>query len=162
MTRLDNDSRYPGLVKIWLPLPESDCHSYGSESLWAEHVQNYEFKIRNSPFYAKDLSFGDTVDVEISPDGVFELRSVVGRGGHSTYRIFLGDGVTLDSPGFLRYWLPLETIGCRYEGATRRLFAVDVPPEADIHEVYGLLVAGEEEPAWGFEEGHCGHPLRSG
>lgn len=42
-----------------------------------------------------------------------------------------------------------------------RLFAIDVPPEADIHGVYSMLEDGEREGAWDFEEGHCGHPMVS-
>ena len=37
--------------------------------------------------------------------------------------------------------------------------AVDVPPKADIYEVYSLLEAGEQNGVWEFDEGHCGHPL---
>lgn len=54
-----------------------------------------------------------------------------------------------------------ETRRSLNEGAFRRLLAIDVPPEADIHQVYAQLQAGESEGNWVFEGGHYGHPVRS-
>jgi hypothetical protein len=62
---------------------------------------------------------------------------------------------------FQRAWRPLQNLGCTYEVGDRRLFAVDVPQDADIHHVYALLETGEADGIWDFEEGHCGHPVRS-
>ena len=39
------------------------------------------------------------------------------------------------------------------------LLAVDIPPNVDIHKAYELLDYGEQAGIWGFEEGHCGHPI---
>ena len=49
----------------------------------------------------------------------------------------------------------LEGLGCTFEKATARLYAVDVPKESDIDAVYRALEQGEEAGAWEFEEGHC-------
>ena len=148
------------LVKIEIPLPRSDEYSYETETVWAEPVGEQNYKIRNTPFYARELSFEDIVNVDRGPDGTLVLRSVTQRGGHSTYRIFLEEGVSLEDPRFLEYWAPLEARGCSYEGATPRLYAVDVPPDADIYEVYDLLAAGREAQVWDLQEGHCGHALK--
>ena len=59
---------------------------------------------------------------------------------------------------FARCWAPLEDLGCTFEEGT--VLAVDVPPSANIYDVYRLLDAGASAGAWDFEEGHCGHPLR--
>lgn len=45
-------------------------------------------------------------------------------------------------PRFEQAWAPLRAIGCTFERFTRRYLGVDVPPEADIYEVYRLLEAG--------------------
>lgn len=60
-----------------------------------------------------------------------------------------------------RSWKPVEALGCTYERATKRLLAIEVPPTADIYAVYKLLEAGARAGVWSFQEGHCGHPLRS-
>jgi Domain of unknown function (DUF4265) len=63
------------------------------------------------------------------------------------------------SSAFRKPWAQLSALGCTYEGADDKLLSIDVPPHADIDEVYALLEAGEESGTWDFEEGHCGHPL---
>jgi hypothetical protein len=35
-----------------------------------------------------------------------------------------------------------------------------VPPETDVYEAYAALEAEENANVWGFEEAHCGHPLK--
>lgn len=86
----------------------------------------------------------------------FEL--VEGRGGHSTYRLFVVGGIADDQ--WQPFWQPLEEIGCTFEQATPRLFAIDVPPETDIYKAHELLDFGEKAGVWSFEEAHCGHPLK--
>jgi hypothetical protein len=53
----------------------------------------------------------------------------------------------------------LQALGCSYEEGPNGLLAVDVPPEANIFEVYSALEAGESRDVWTFEEGHCGHAV---
>ncbi len=62
---------------------------------------------------------------------------------------------------FAQSWAPLEALGCTLERATGRLFAVDVPPAADIHEVYDGLAKGAAAGVWDFEEAHVGHVLKA-
>jgi hypothetical protein len=52
-------------------------------------------------------------------------------------------------------------VRCTYEFAdegSKLLYAVDVPPAANIFEVYQILEDGEGLSVWAFDEGHCGHP----
>ncbi len=151
------DERETGLVKLTTRLEPSEWYSYVTETLWAEPLEGGSFRILNVPFYAKGLSFGDVVSVQTGEWGR-EIERVEARGGHSTYRLFLAGDYQTNA--WLRYWEPLEGIGCTYERGTERLFAIDVPPGADIHEAYRLLDAGEQAGVWGFEEGDCGHALR--
>ncbi|MEL7521275.1 MAG: hypothetical protein AAGJ80_06605, partial [Cyanobacteria bacterium J06553_1] len=58
--------------------------------------------------------------------------------------------------------------GCSYESGTEKmsdgkkiLYAIDVPTETDVYEVYDILEEGEEKDVWVFEEGHVGHPLKN-
>ena len=134
---------------------EEDWHGYGTESMWAERIDENEFRLRNSPFYAKGVSFLDEVEtINVMGQNVF--KEVLQAGGHSTYRIIIFQEQY--EINFERFWEPLETIGCNYERATEILFAIDVPPTTDVQEVCRLLDVGSEEGVWDFEEGHRGHP----
>jgi len=156
---MDLDGLKKKLHKIFFELQPSEWCPYLSESVWAEQISNNCFRLKNSPFYVRDVSFEDEVSIK-QVNGKFIYDSIIRRGGHSTYRILIQESVRGE---VLKPYLDaLEGLGCTYEtseGPTR-LLAVDVPPEADIYKVYALLEKGESDGVWGFEEGHCGHPLR--
>jgi hypothetical protein len=65
---------------------------------------------------------------------------------------------------FQAYWDPIEALGCSYESSMNPEveFAVDVPPEVDVHAVFSLLQRGEQEGIWEFGEGHCEHLVPKG
>ncbi len=77
-----------GLIKIRIVLPECDWHQFVSETLWTEPIGGSKYVLRNSPCFAENLSYGDTVYAEIEDEDTFPVfRLVTDRGGHSTYRI---------------------------------------------------------------------------
>jgi Domain of unknown function (DUF4265) len=146
------------LTKVRFELNSNDWHGYASETLWAERVSEGRYRIRNIPFYAHGICVDDVVFAgQVEGDDTPRVSGVSIRSGHSTYRIFVKDG--LASLTFTSHWKPLEALGCTFESA-KRLLAVDVPARADIYPVYKLLEAGESQGVWEFEEGHCGHPLK--
>ena len=145
------------LVKVFIPMEPTDWHSHKTESVWANPLPDGLYRVRNVPFYAMGVNHEDVVRAELDGD-TLSFWEVVRRGGHSTYRFVLLDGIT--EPQWKPYWQPLEVIGCTYEQGTARLFAVDVPPETDIYITYELLDQGEKAAVWGFQEAHCGHPLQ--
>lgn len=149
------------LVKIFFELGDA------TESVWAEPVSgdSSTFVIRNTPFFAKGVSFLDTViaDIDKDRDDVFIFSRAKKGSGHSTYRIIIEQ----ISKTFLSYWKKLEKLGCSYESASyetsegdKILYAIDVPALTDIYAVYTILEKGEKNGIWIFEEGHCGHPLK--
>ena len=142
------------LKKVFFTLDKSDSHQHATESLWAEALGDNQYRIKNVPFYANGISFDDVIEVSHDSDQLF-VKSIVTRSGHSTYRIFL-----LNENQFDMFWKPLESLGCTYEKVTEHLFAIDVPPEADIYKTYEHLEAGEENQVWEFEEAHVGHKLK--
>lgn len=143
----------PDLIRIVFELDAHAWHGSATERLWAEAVGGGRYRLRNSPFFASDVSVNDVVFGELR-DGEVHYKGVSIRGGHSTYRIIVASSV--ENRGFLEYWAPLQALGCTYESG--RVLAVDVPSTVDIHAVYRLLEAGEKSGVWDFEEGHCGHP----
>lgn len=142
--------------KVIFALNQSDWHGYATETVWGELVSTDTYRIMNTPFFAKGVSFEDTVLIRESAGNLFFER-IIARGSHSTYRILVNEEI--DKLTLKKYWEPLEILGCTYESMQLRLLllAVDVPPTANIYEVYDLLKMGETENVWGFEEGHFGH-----
>ncbi len=144
-------------MKVSFPLEADAWHGNVAENMWAEKIGGDRYRLRNSPFYVHGVSMGDVVFAEAEKDGRLVFGGVSIRGGHSTYRIMLKSPA--ENSAFLKFWNPIEALGCRYEGVEGKLLAIDVPPSADIHEMYGLLEAGEQADVWEFEEGHCGHAV---
>lgn len=142
-------------IKVRFPLGKSIKD--GVELMYAKPLSGNRFVLDNSPFYAFGISFGDEFYVEDTNDQK-TFYSIASRGGHSTYRIKLPEGK--DHNYFLSYWEKLGSLGCSYEGSSvniRRLYAIDMPPDVDIHKAYSVLEEYENLGIWEFEEGHyCG------
>jgi hypothetical protein len=155
-TRLISDAGK--LVKLIFELEPSDWHGHATESVWAIPLGDDKYRVQNVPFYAYGVSYDDVVIAKPDQEGRLIVEGVPERGGHSTYRVIL-DAETKDEE-FEAAWQRLESLGSTYERATNRLIAIDVPPETDIHEAYGALESEEKKNVWGFEEAHCGHPLK--
>jgi hypothetical protein len=138
--------------KMTIPLGADAWHGFGTEVVWIEGSLDGTLRLRNTPFFAKGLSYLDVVDVKIEDDELlfYDVRQ---RGGHSTYRLILEDAAT--EAQFSERWKALAAHGCTYESfADLRLYAVDVPSVEAVKAVYQLLQAGEREGIWDFEEGH--------
>ncbi len=157
------------LRRIYFRLDPAKWHGRPNEGLWAEPLERASigaaFRLRNSPFFARGVSFLDIVRAVPSSDGArFEFAGVIDHSGHSTYMI-------LEAPECLEfeaYWSALGKLGCTYESTTiatstgpRTLYAVDVPDSTDIYTVYEVLTKGEQDKVWVFQEGHLGHKLKS-
>jgi hypothetical protein len=154
-------------VKISFNLDPTEWHLTPSEALWAEPLGKAgSYRVMNTPYFIRGISFLDAIAANFDNDsGFIEFSGVVlERSGHSTYRL----AVTPDQGSFVRAWHGLEEVGCTYDSlraidtsmGLRDLFAVDVPPQTNIYEVYEMLRRGEQEGVWLFEEGHFGHKLR--
>jgi hypothetical protein len=144
-----------GLVKIAFDLDAAAWHGFSTETMWAENLGNGRYRLRNIPFYARGVSLDDIVCVDDEVD--LSFLKVAQPGGHSTYRVFLSKGMTME---LSKSWRELEWIGCAYERATERLVALDIAPSVNIYTAYASLEKGSAMGEWDFEEGHCGHAVR--
>jgi uncharacterized protein DUF4265 len=146
-------------VKIGFSLDRREWHSYPSEALWAEPIGEVPPKagrLMNSPFYARGVSFMDIVRIVSAEDGFLEYAGIIEKSGHSTIWLL----VPADSLSFEEFWSPLHESGCRYEGAdheNRILYAVDVPPEADIERVFFHVEDAQRKNVWPFQVGDLAH-----
>lgn len=153
-------STYAGdqdLEKIVILLPRADWHNHGRESLWAEPIGEDLFRIKNVPFYAEGYAYDDIVHAPRVKDELI-VDHIVQRSGHSTYLLFLNEDPVGNS--WVHCWEPLQELGCSYERATNRLFAVDVPPATDIYQAYKLFEIGKDSGIWDFQENYCGHSVK--
>lgn len=157
MANPNDESAVNAMVKVLFNLAPGSLHGSATETMWATPIGKDEFMLKNTPFYAYGVSFGDAVFAP-REDGLPVFKEVIRTGGHSTYRLLLDNA--RGAREFENFWRPLQECGCTYEEGIKPLLAVDVPPQADIFEVYRLLENGEKAGAWSFEEGHCGHPIK--
>lgn len=146
--------------KVYIELEPDSWHGHTVESMWATRLDNGLYKVENSPFFARGISYEDIVEVT-QRDGVNRFVRTVFPSGASTYRILLETNTT--QAQFEHFWTPLEAEGCTYEQGDFDyiMYSVNVPKEADVHRVFACLNEGETQKAWDFEEGHCGHITRT-
>jgi hypothetical protein len=151
-----------GMVKILFELDAADWHGGGAETLWAELLISHGrpvFRLANSPFCVKGISFRDIVRASPTKyEGVYEFGEVLERGGHSTFILLMKP----DDARVTSYWQQLERAGCSYESTTERssvgvrtLYSVDVPPAANLSEVFEILQAGLDDDVWLVQEGYA-------
>lgn len=126
-------------------LGNTDCSSDG------------KFSYREFAFFTTGINYRDVVKATPSEDKItFDFERVIERGGHSTYMLIM----TADVDKVRAYWSALEERKCTYESMNinlsmgkRQLWAVDVPPSANLVEIYSYLEKGAVENIWVFQEG---------
>jgi hypothetical protein len=130
----DNESR---MLRVRFPLPD-EGGTIEIETLWAIHLENNMYKIDNLPFYAYDVSLGDAVlAIADFDEKLATFKNILSKSGNRTIQILfeLADlpelsGKILDA---------LVKVGCGYEGANSRYFAVNVPALVDLSAISDLL-----------------------
>ncbi len=101
-----------GKERIYFELDPAEWHGGGTEGLWAEPIENSTsgtlYRLLNSPFYARGVSYLDIVRAVPRTDGGAGLMfaGVVDHGGRSTYMIL----VPPKSADFETYWQRLEAL----------------------------------------------------
>lgn len=117
------------------------------ESLWVLPSEGGLFQVDNIPFFAWDLALGDVVAAD-PEEGAWRFRRVIRRSGHATLRLLLYD--VAEVPIVIERFARL---GCLSERShIPGLIVLDVPPSTPWTEVKRLLVEGEAEERWGYEE----------
>lgn len=124
------------LTKIVVDLPNH--WATGGESMWALSLGDDLFGVRNVPFYAYGLNFGDVVRaVEPSPDKKPVALELVMASGHQTLRVSIADAIAEpERPELLRR---LNQHSAYFEGANASYYSIDVEPEGDYAAVRAQL-----------------------
>ena len=113
-------------VKIGLRDAEGDV-----ETLWADDLGGGRYRLDNVPFFVRDVSLGDVVAAAPDESGLPVMTAVLEKSGNRTLWVRFPGPIAADHP-FLEF---LKAAGCSYEGARASLFAVNVPPGADLDAV---------------------------
>jgi Domain of unknown function (DUF4265) len=154
---------YTHLFKIMIELEDEPWHGGGVETLWAEKctdgANENNFKVMNSPFFARGVNFLDIVEAEPTDNNFFyKYKKHIKFCGHSTYMIIY-DISSIEAEAALD---KIIKIGCSYESTKYKfidgekwLISLDIPPETDIQAVYKFLEKTENDNIWIFQEGYA-------
>jgi hypothetical protein len=118
------------------------------EHLWADAVGANEYRLDNTPFFARGVSYRDVV--RTVRDGDFNVfQEVVRAGGHSTIRVILTEAES--AAGFVAR---LSEMGYPVESShIPGYVAVDVPSSSSRSDLVEYLDQGESEGLWEYEIG---------
>ena len=157
---MDVSRRYK--VEIWFRIVK-DHSGYPESKTWEQllawpvlDADDY-FQLESVPLFLKSVSRGDivqaktVVNLEISPNEVFEFVRVIQRGGHNTYRILLRQHHE-DDPDFTIQELIGK--GLAVERGSGDLLALDVPPDISQAQIDQYLLAQTKIGRWEMQDGH--------
>jgi hypothetical protein len=144
-----------GMVKIHFRLQQDEdgYPPFTVESVWADEREDGTYVIDNVPWFTRDATLGDAVEVE-EEGGTLYYRATRRASGNSLLRVvFLTD----EDPTSLGN--ALIELGCSSEMSRNewRLLAVNVPAEAHLEVVRAMLDQGEERERWEYQEAILRH-----
>ncbi len=148
-TTVDPETGEP-LEKIVIDLPPDHwCRSTG-ERFWARRLDDSQFEIRNVPWFAYGVNWGDIVRCQgLSPAGLPQIVEVVTAGGHSTLRIMFD----ADYPSKEALLDELHGLGGSYESADDLLYSIDVEPGVPVEPILDYLARASELGGFAWETG---------
>jgi hypothetical protein len=157
-------------MKLRFLLDPADWHGSSAETLWIEPLWDGTmkvFRLMNSPFHARGVSYLDIVRAMPAPDGYgIDYAGTVEKSGHSTIWLMVPFG---PPAGFNNYWLSLERLHCTYESSSmdttdgkQTLYSVDIPPETDIDAILSIIEEGQADDVWIFQIGDLAHKMATG
>ncbi|WP_194792165.1 DUF4265 domain-containing protein [Pseudomonas sp. UFMG81] len=139
------------MEKVFIELEVVDDYPpVGVESVWAEKVAENIYKIKNIPFYSKEVCIEDEVSTSKGSDGEAIFSGVISDEGNSTLRIiFFGD----DEESSQLVLAEISTMGCSWEGMSKKFFSVNVPSNIDFDDVADYLERKSEAGVLDYEYG---------
>lgn len=125
-------------TKIEFPLePEDGYPPISVESLNALSTESGQFEIRNSPFFVKNVAYGDCVSAVKRQDGQFEFEACTAWSGFKAISIILfDDSLDIELMDILRGLRCVIEYG---EFADLRMVAVGIPGSVDYVPIRSAL-----------------------
>jgi hypothetical protein len=112
------------------------------ETLWAADLGDGRYRLDSSPWYHYGVSWKDVVTAEPAADGLLCFAQVLEKSGHRTVRVLFEDPTESKNP----ILSGLLNLGCTFEGAHSKLFAIDIPPNVELATVRAFLI--ENDAQW--------------
>ena len=127
-------------------------NEYETESLWCEKKGKY-YIVDNIPFIAKNISLGDTIQVEHDlEDNEYYFEDMIEVSGNTTIRILVYD----NDIEKIRKWLKKK--GCESEVLLeRKIIAVNIPKAVKYLEIKSYLDQGENNKLFTYQESALEH-----
>lgn len=154
-------NKHLGKIEIYLNRgdPRHYWHDVRVETMWVEHICDNIFILKNIPFYACGLAYGDIVNAKPkkNENDKFIFQVIYRHSGGSTIRILKDMNTTLEKFEILLN--SLAALRCTFEKSTEflGLYAFDIPRGADYHEITRILDAAEASGVAVYEEGKKMH-----
>lgn len=139
------------LEKILIELQPDHWSGEGGERLWAKPLDDGLYEIRNTPWYAYDVSWGDVVRCEgMFPADLPIVAEVVRSAGHLTVRIFFDEVEAAERERILE---EINRKGATYENAGGTRCALDVEPTVNPEALLDYLAVHEEAGHLAWDSG---------
>ena len=106
------------------------------ESIWAEVTEEGYFKINNIPFYSKEISLSDIVSVIQKKENYLLYDKTIINSKNSTLRIVFFNENRKFKDNILT---KLIDLGCGSEAFNVNFYAINIPIQVDIEEMYLFL-----------------------
>jgi hypothetical protein len=136
------------LTKIYIDLPNH--WATGGESLWALPLGGDLYEIRNAPFHAYGINWGDIVRAHSNgPKLKPEVREVVAPSGNKTLRVFLNKKLGQEKQDAIL--ASLQHLDISWERADEHYVAIDIHPGSDYQAVCDRLMELETERTLEYE-----------
>lgn len=140
------------LEKVLIELPSDHWSGETGERVWAKPLDDEFYEIRNMPWYAYDINWGDVVRCEgMSPADLPIVAEVVRSGGHLTVRIYFEDAV--EAVERKRILEEINRRGATYENADDTMYALDLEPHVIPEALLDFLAVEEEAGHLAWESG---------
>ena len=125
------------MKKLFLNLEVSDGYPPVSmESIWAEVTEEGYLKVNNIPFYSKEISLGDIVSGIQTEENYLLYDKTIIHSKNSTLRIvFFNENQKFKD----KILTKLIDLGCEYEAFNANFYAINIPIQVDIEEIYLFL-----------------------
>ncbi|MDW5327016.1 DUF4265 domain-containing protein [Plantactinospora sp. KLBMP9567] len=143
------------MVKVWFRfVPREGWLPYDTEGLWAEPVGADTVRVVNVPFLQDGVAEGDVVRFVTDDGGRRWVVERVEASGNCTIRVLpvpdgpLGRSAQAVHECFGRFGLGGEAFSEAFP-----LVAMNVPADDDLAAIKQLLVSGQAQGWWQFEEG---------
>lgn len=132
---------------------EDDYPPVSKESVWGEKLPSGNYKIKNIPFYTKEVSFDDEVTVSKGEDGELLFNAVIENSGNSTIRVIF---LEKEDSKIMDFKNKMVALGCEWEEFSKSFFSVNIPPETDLDVVIDIMAAWSKKGLLEYEYGFLG------